>query len=231
MIELKEKISFNEGDLNSEGNVKPSSIMHHFQEIAEHHADLLGCGHDELIANDWIWVLSKLKFKLYQRLVPGQEYELLTYPRPKRGLTFFRDYYLKNEKGEPVAAGMSNWCIINFKTRKLEKTDINFEGESIDHPAFEEGIERIKALNPAAAGSHIVTEEDLDINRHVNNCRYADIMYEIPGMTEHESFVMNFSKEAMLGDEILLFTEQQDASTVIMGKLEDGTVIFQARVE
>ena len=42
---------------------------------------------------------------------------------------------------------------------------------------------------------------------------------------------MNFSKEAMLGDEILLYTEVQNKETIIVGKLKDGTVIFQAGVK
>lgn len=58
MIELKEKISFTEEDLDKDGNVKVSSIMYNFQEIASRHADALNCGYDRLIANDWIWVLS-----------------------------------------------------------------------------------------------------------------------------------------------------------------------------
>lgn len=173
----------------------------------------------------------RLKCRLYHKIEAGRQYILSTCPRPKRGLTFFRDYYLSDEQGEPVAAGMSHWCIINFKTRRLEKTDIDFDGEYIDHPAFEEGIEKIKAAEPVLAGRHTVTEEDLDINKHVNNCRYADIMNEVQGRNDYEAFIMNFSKEATLGDEILLYTEAQADETIVVGKLEDGTVIFQAKVK
>ena len=231
MLELKEKISFNRSDLDENGNVKASSIMYHFQEIASHHADSLGYGYDGLIRDDRIWDLSKLKFKIYDKLISEKEYILSTYPRPKKGLTFFRDYYLHDGEGILTAAGMSHWCIINFRTRKLEKTDINFDGEYIDHVPFEEGIEKIKAVDPVKAGSHVVTEADLDVNRHVNNCRYADIISGVLGKNNYGSFIMNFSKEAMLGDEILLYTEVQNKETIIVGKLKDGTVIFQAGVK
>ena len=80
-------------------------------------------------------------------------------------------------------------------------------------------------------GSHVVTEADLDVNRHVNNCRYADIISGVLGKNNYGSFIMNFSKEAMLGDEILLYTEVQNKETIIVGKLKDGTVIFQAGVK
>ena len=41
---------------------------------------------------------------------------------------------------------------------------------------------------------------------------------------------MNFSKEARLGDEIFLFKEKQEGGAAVMGKLEDGSTVFQAFV-
>ena len=76
----------------------------------------------------------------------------------------------------------------------------------IDIPAFEEKIEKIKYSDPQAAGAHTVTEEDLDINCHVNNCRYADMTSEILDRNDFQSFTINFLKETVVGDRIDMFT-------------------------
>ena len=146
---------------------------------------------------------------------------LTTCPRPKKGLIFPRDYYLRAAMASDtavLAAGMSQWCIINFLTRKLERNDIDFQGQCIEQAPFEEGIEKIRCSAPQDTGSHLVTEDDLDVNRHV-----------LSG-SPYSRLIMNFSKEARLGDEIFLFKEEQEGGTAVMGKLEDGSTVFQAFV-
>lgn len=232
MLELKEAINFMEDDFDGEGNIKASSLMYHFQEIASRHAELLDAGFDELMDRHLIWVITKLKVKVYDRFNAGQKYILSTYPRPKKSVTMFRDYYIHDEAGNLLAAGMSHWCIINFETRKIEKTDIKFEGEYIDHQAFEEGIERIsKSLQLIRVGEHTVVESDLDRNKHMNNCKYADMISDILGSNKYESFIINFAQEALLGDEILLYKGESKGRTVVTGKLDDNTMIFQASIK
>lgn len=233
MLELEQTIGFTIEDFDESGALKASALLHAFQEIASDHADALGVGYDELIKNDWIWVLSKVKYEIYDIIEPGVEYRLSTYPRPKKGAAFPRDFYLKDEDGNTAAAGTSMWCVMNFKTRRLERSGVDFEGECIDHAPFAGGIEKIKSNDQTAvkAGSHRVTEADLDVNRHVNNGRYADMAGDVLGSGGFSRLVMNFSKEAVLGDEILLYREEQESGIVVTGKLEDGTTIFQALVK
>ena len=40
-----------------------------------------------------------------------------------------------------------------------------------------------------------------------------------------------FSKEALLGDEIILYKNNEDGYDMIEGKLEDGTIIFQVKTK
>lgn len=230
MLKLKKKIRFTDSDFDEKGNIRASSLMYYFQEIAAEHADKLGIGYEELIKDNKIWVMSKLKFKIFGKPAEGREYELTTYPRPRKGVTYYRDYYLCETDGTLTAAGLSHWCVINFATRKIERTSLEFEGEYIDHAVFSEGIEKIKPSEPVAAGVHVVTGEDLDINEHTNNCRYADIVSELLGSSDIRSFNINFAQESRLGDRILLLREATDEGSIVVGKLEDGRTVFQAEV-
>lgn len=230
LLMLEETVSFKADDFDEKGNIKASSLMYAFQEIASDHAESLGYGFDDLIKDNIIWVLSKLKFRVNCALHEGVEYRLETYPRPKKGVTFFRDYYIIDENGRNMAEGTAYWCLVNFETRKVERTKINFDGIYIDHEPFENGIERFRINEDELIpiGSHKVTRDDLDENEHVNNCRYADMVENV--LAGHTVFSIYFSKEARMGDEILLYKEEIDGDTIVAGKLPDGTGVFQAKV-
>ena len=229
LLTLKHDISFGAEDFDAKGNIKASSLMYAFQEIAGAHADSLGFGFDDLIANNYIWVLTKLRFEIKEKLEADKDYILRTYPRPRKGVTFYRDYYIYDGDMQ-VAVGTSQWCIINFETRRIERAKIDFDGTYIDSEPFENGIEKFKVDQESLVkiGSHKVTEDDLDDNEHVNNCRYAVMVEdELSGHNEHSIY---FSKEALLGDEIILYKGQEGEYDMIEGKLEDGTIIFQVKV-
>lgn len=230
MLELKELIRFAENDFDKIGNVKASSLMYEFQEIASHHADEMGIGFEELIKKDLIWVMSKLKFKVYERLEPGVEYVLSTYPRPKKGVTYFRDYYIHDGEGKLMAAAIAHWFVINFDTRRIERAELQFDGEYIEYPAFEKGIEKIKLPELTKAGAHVVGEADLDVNRHMNNCRYADMIGEVTDRKSYSEFTIHFAKEAVIDDEILLYAKENEKDTIVVGTLDDGTELFRARI-
>lgn len=230
LLELKELIRFTENDFDEAGNVKASRLMYQFQEIASHHADELGIGFDRLIKDNLIWVMSKLKFEIYEKPEPAAEYVLSTYPRPKKGVTYFRDYYIHDREGNLKAAAVAHWFVINFDTRRIERRELKFTGDYIDYPAFEKGIEKIKMPELIKAGVHVVSEEDLDVNRHMNNCRYADMIGEVTGKGGYREFIINFAHESMLGDEIELYVGNDVEKTVVVGMLEGGETVFQAGI-
>ena len=229
MLKHTENLILSFDDFDAKGNVKAASLMRAFEHVASVHAEKLGFGYEPMIAQNYIWVLSKLRFKLYGVLEAEKTYILETCPRPKKGVTWSRDYYIYDGE-DLMAAGTSQWCIINFETRRIERTKLDFDGEFIDHEPFEDGIGKIRVNEEgiALAFSHPVTEDDLDINQHVNNCRYADIIE--PVLSGHTDIMIHFAKEAVLGDEILIYTEENEGVIAVMGKLKDGTVIFQAKV-
>ena len=228
---LKEKSAFKNKDFDENGNVRASALLRHFEQIATDHAEMMGIGHDDLIKENRIWVLSKLRFRMHGRIREGELYDIATYPSTGRGAAYPRGYYICDEDENLIVSAMSQWCVVDFETRKLVRSALEFSGEYIDIPAFEEKIEKIKYKEPQSAGVHIVTEEDLDINCHVNNCRYADMTSDVLGRNDYQSFTINFLRETVVGDRIDLLTERaEDGSDIVVGMLEDKSVVFQAKV-
>ena len=64
-----------ESDFDVNGNIKPSAVLDFFQEIAGTHANLLGLGFDDLIENDLLWAIVKVKFESYWNYIQnGYQY-------------------------------------------------------------------------------------------------------------------------------------------------------------
>ena len=232
-------MTWKEDDIEEHGWIRGSSLLHAFETIASAHVDSLKLGFEQMIAQNHIWVMTKIKYVIYKKVKAGKTYHLGTYPRPKKAVTFYRDYYLWDEDGDVVAAATSQWCILNFETRRPERTDIEVPGPCIDREPFETGVAKIRWTpeeGSRPAGRHLVTKADLDKNQHVNNCRYADMIDEVLGDAAHREVNIHFARETMLGDEILLYTDademvDDEGIQHAAGTLPDGTVVFKSLVK
>lgn len=246
MISFQMDFVLEPGHFDESGNIKASHLLYLFQKIAADHATHLGIGFQEMIQKNLIWVIAKLRYRLNGKLLPNTAYKLITYPKPRRALSYQRDYYIyaatpsaadpgTTQPGvtqpgteQPVAVATSQWCILNFQTRKIEPYEYCFDGETSTAEPFADAYPRIRPKSPVPAGSHTVLPEDLDENEHTNNSRYADLFCSAAGRSDLKEMTIHFQKESRLGDEILLFREEGDGTVTVIGKTNAGENIFQA---
>ena len=92
VIGHRKKIRIDREELGKDGYLKAPVLFHMIEGISIDHAEILGAGIDDLMKNDHIWVLSKLKFELRKCIDPESEYYLETFPRPRKAVTYGRDY-------------------------------------------------------------------------------------------------------------------------------------------
>lgn len=229
MLKYEKDLVLAQDDLDEKGYVAASRLFRFFEDVSIDHVESMGMGFDDLIKKNYIWVLSKLKYEAYARMDSDKNYIIATYPRPKKAVTFGRDYCIYDSAGNIVLAGTSQWCILNFKTRKIERTGITFDGEFFKGLPLDGRFEKIHDNDMKLIKTHVVTESDLDNNNHVNNCRYVDFVCEITGQKAFSDFNIYFAKETVAGDQILLYEEQTEDGFIVMGKLRDDTAVFQAK--
>lgn len=233
MVEYRKQFTLSPEHMDGSGNIKASHLLFLFQEIATEHAEHLGIGFQEMIRENLIWVIAKLRYCIQGRLQTGVPYELVTYPKPRRALSYQRDYYIFEtasaaKEQSPVVAATSQWCILNYETRKIEQYDFDFGGETYAQDPFPDAYPRIRPKELVPAGVHTVTQTDLDENEHTNNCRYADMFYDAAGKNDGNEFCIHFQKETRPGDHIFLYKEEKEDSVSVIGKLESGETVFQA---
>ena len=93
---LKHRVDFKttEKDFNEKGNIKLSSLLYFCQEAATQHAELIGVGMDDLLKENIIWVVVKMKVRVLAKMMPDQDYYVMTYPRQQKSRYYPRDYYI-----------------------------------------------------------------------------------------------------------------------------------------
>ena len=228
MIMHERIIRFTPDCFSDTGAVKPSALQYEFQEIGGEHAGSAGMGIPEMVADGHMWAVTKIRYRLYGTLQPDTDYRLVTYPRPKRGMLYQRDYQIFSMDGTHLCDGISQWCIMDYVTRRIIRVPKDFVGEFYTTPILPEGFERFRPESPVPAGTYTITEADLDENNHTNNCRYADMISRVLPNATSVDFSISFAKETRLGDTVALFTATAEDGRTIVGGNVDGQNVFSA---
>ncbi len=190
-------------DCDVNGVWRLSAILECMQEAAGAHSYLLGCGQDVLSKRDTAWVLSRCEIQMERYPAIGEEITVQTFPMPTRMYFFPRYYLFLDAQGHLIGKAGSLWLLLDLRTRHmLPPGDISrMIPDNRDLPVPMGLPSTVTALQ----GEEIVMDytpvyTDLDVNRHVNNTRYADWLCNMMGldrMTRFEpaSVVINYNVE------------------------------------
>ncbi len=227
LIYFEKTEQFAPDDFTATGHVLPGALLRRFEDIGLEHVNSLGFGFGSPAMHGLIWVLTKLRFRTLRQPEPERDYSLSTYPHPQGTRIFDRDYYVSDSDGILVAAD-SQWCTINYSTRKIEQFDFSPEGEYSDEYAFPDRIPRLRLKDLTKAASYTVTDSDIDRNNHMNNRRYVEIALNALRRPDADALTVNFARETKPGDEIELRVSGD--GTAVTGELADGSQVFSLLV-
>ena len=237
-------IAVNDADFN--GQIKPGAIMGYFQDIATEHAALLGLGMSDMLARKLGWVMIRMSFKVLKSPDIGEVLTIQTFPEKPKAVDVNRGYYIYNQAGEMVICGSSKWCALDMETQKLQRCAALFErfdaADYIPHEPFEDANGKIEALADCGApieGPYLFTVQvtDLDLNFHMNNARYGDVLLNVCGVEMLKTSVLarvdlNFMSQLFIGDRYEVYKAQKENVTWIEAKKTDTDVIvFRVRAE
>lgn len=219
-------------DFDEFGKIRADRVFQFFQIVAESQVNALGIGPDDLLKRDYIWVLTKMRVKYTGEMRVGEKYICTTFPASQKRATFKRDYYINyaSDGADPekaVVIGASQWCILNYKTRKLEKTDVIFNIPVEEINMIEGVFPKIHGDTPESVMKHRVNACDLDYNDHCNNVRYIALSEEATVKNIKDSLYVNFVSEVRFGEEFEILVEENGEGTYVEGRKDDGTIVYQ----
>lgn len=166
-------------DGDHHGNAKPGALLRYGQQIATMHAEAAGLNDELYAATHTAHVLAKLALHIDR--TPRVDETLTVTTRPERckravnkRITFFYD-----AAGQQVAVLDSRWVLIDTDKRLiLRKHPEAFNDCWAEDVPFELPMKMVKAVpeDCAPAGEYTATYSRCDMNGHMNNTRYVDIL-------------------------------------------------------
>lgn len=186
------------------------------QNIAGMHAETMGYGYNDMLAKGELWALSRLSISV--KYSAGGTIDMHTSSAGTDGLYYYRDYSAY-EKSELIAQGSSAWIIMDLETRMPKRnagTGFPEISDSYDKPVK---LARMHLSN--AECSFRVHENDLDINKHVNNVTYIKWVVKYSGFSNISALDINFIKECFIDDEISVYLSQGNNGIVLQNSGRD----------
>ena len=207
-----ETFSLRPRDCDLNDRWRPSAILETMQDVAGAHSKLLGCGREELLRSNIVWVVSRCELHMDRYPAVGEQITVHTFPTPTRICFFPRYYIFTDARGEMIGKAGTLWLLLDTNTRKMLPP-----GE-IGHLIPDNKDLSVPMNLPATVGNlqgeEFISEyhpvyTDLDDNGHVNNTRYADWLCNSLGIDlmkacEPERIILNYNHEVLPGQTVTL---------------------------
>ena len=218
-------------------NCRPSGVLGFLQEAATAAACALHASRDEMLDQyHAFWMLARVWYRLDEPLKWGERLRIRTWHRGGRGASSYRDFDLFVNDA-PVGEAVSLWVLANAQTHKLVRMAGIEEFQGTDGGALCKTRLLNKVRMPpdmTCAGTRSFRYSDLDVNGHVNNVRYADIVCDALHLERMgaERFVsslqVGYQAECRVGETVDLTTGSDGGAQYVHGADGAGKTRFDA---
>jgi len=223
-------------DEDMRGIVKPSSALRYMQECVNSQMREMGPSNDELRREDKAFLLSRVYTELTEPLYAGDKIEAQTWSCGQKGFRFFRCHQLLKD-GKVVARTYSVWALIDINEGKLIRTTEFHAGFDDDPPFDTTEMAQTFAVphtdEMELVGTHRVCYAETDVNRHMNNTEYPDMLCDFIDLLGKRVcyFAINFQNEAPLGEVLSVYrTTADDGSLLFRTVRGNGKTNIEAKV-
>lgn len=216
-------VGFRDVDVNSK--MKNSAILNVFQEIAGFHSIEVGKKFESL---DSTWILTGYKVNIIKRPVYGDMIDVSTWGTEIKSITAVREFEIRNKSGELLVTAISNWAhMSNNRLAKVSEETIKAYGLEPEHTNYNE-LKLKKIMEPetySIENEYVVDWNWIDVNRHMNNIYYMDlvdmILPEQYKLEPCDCFEVSYKKEIKYKEKIKCQYAELEDSRIVMVKSED----------
>lgn len=225
------------GDFDRFDRIKLSSVLDLFQDAAGQHSEESGLGFYDMLERNYLWVVTRVKFKILSQPVRYQTVVVKTWPLAPNRFNYRRECCIEDSNGKKLIVGSSEWVIINSATRHFVSVPdlYSFDDGFHEEVMFEEKLGKLHDFE-SETPSYTVSAgfSELDINGHVNNTKYADYAMDAINPSKDdavEEFQIDYRKEIMLGTPIDVYCKREENLVLAKGQNKDGDVMFICKAD
>ena len=225
--EYTKRIGFSECDTNRKLTI--TDLIDAFQDCSTFQSEDYGVGYDVLAQKDLAWVINYWEIHI-QGMPRLCDYVTVgSFPYMFKTCFGFRNFYLKDEKGDYLVKANSMWTLIDTVTQKParapefiseaysveEKLDMPYNPRKVMIPGEDEAVRTEKP--PIHIMSH-----HLDSNNHVNNGQYVKLAASELESDDIKALRIDYRMQAKLGDEIFPVVFSRDNERFVALLDENG---------
>lgn len=229
-------------DCDHHSRLKLSNLFLFMEETAIADAEQNGFGLWKMMKAGYTTVITRMKIRLQHTPVWGEKLYISTWAKDfYKDKVCLKDYSILDSQGHSIAQATSSWLMVNLATGKAE-TPANSPYPIPLYPGKNALPEMMEILPPGIEPNIAFTEKakysDLDMNKHVNHCRYVDWVMDALDTNEIKyrgirSLQINYISQIPLGANvnIVRFQNTNHHGMVFGMNADDMTQChFQARV-
>ncbi len=162
-------------DVNSADRLKNSRLLAIMQEIAGEHSALLGADREVLDSKQLFWAVIRHRVQITRLPNSGETIRVCTWPMPTTRTAYPRATVAYDAEGRELFRGISLWILMDMTTRAMVlpcKSGVEVMGSLQGNELSLPGSLLPRELTNSELRT--VRFSDLDINAHMNNCRYME---------------------------------------------------------
>jgi acyl-ACP thioesterase len=167
-------------DCDAADRLRLSAVLRYVERAAVGHLDSLGLTHQKLFDEGIIFVLAAVALKIWRIPKAGESVRIKTCPAVRKGAQMIRETLIVSPEGERCIECQAAWVIVDPRSRKLLRPcafQYTLPRLSRWEP-FEDPSRMRLPLAQTPAGQWPVRYSQLDLNGHLNNTVYADILMD-----------------------------------------------------
>ena len=225
-------------DIDANGMIKLTALLKYMSEASWLSAEELGAGIDKTLEVGLAFIIQRIGIRIFKTPKLNQKVMIKTWPAETTRSAFKRNGAIYDEAGNKILEWESLWVLIDINERRIKrpsafpiefplhgKMDIEIEADKV---ALPEKKEHLGCYN------HPIQFSELDINAHMNNAIYGDLIANIlathdsPDINTWTDIHFNYVHEAKLNDKLTVDYYQADNSLYVTGSLEEKTIFTTA---
>ncbi len=236
MSEYERRILLRSKDVDLYRRLRLSRLFELLQEAAITHTEQLGMGREKTLDRGLLWVVTLQRAEIARMPEYDEQVTLRSWPGKTMHVFFPRHYLLEDEAGLPLVRANALWMLVDQNTRRMvfpDRWGIVIDGE-------ERQGELALPASPARLPltrerSFTVPFSYVDLNGHMNNTRYFDLMEDcLPDPAagrKLREISTEYSSEAKLGDTLSVRWGGEEGSYYLEGSLEKPCFRMALRFE